>query len=89
MSKKIHIEISGCAGVGKSSVMHKIIEVLRDEGFKVELVSPLTMLDYGSESKFEMKMRENRDKSLEAIKKKSKIIIGERQLARNIQLPRG
>ena len=83
MDKNIHITVSGCANTGKSTIMYRIIELLRNDGFDVELDSPLTMMDYGTEKKFTMQMEMNKDLRMEAVMKKTKVIIGEKQLVRD------
>ena len=83
IDKNIHITIAGCANTGKSTIMYRIIELLRNDGFDVELDSPLTMLDYGTEKKFTMQMEMNKDLRMEAVMKKTKVIIGEKQLVRD------
>jgi nucleoside-triphosphatase THEP1 len=78
MGKKniITVTVTGQAGVGKSTIIATIAGILAD--LNVE-VSPEVYEDYGTEDKFFEAMDKNYLVRIEAISKKSKVVLKEVQ----------
>jgi len=76
MKNDITITIEGRAASGKSRVAYIVKELLKVHGFEVEFnPSP----DFSTEMGFNRAMRTNLDEACEAISKKTKIVVLEKQ----------
>lgn len=77
---EITINIIGESNTGKSRVAFMIKELFKELEFETELIQ----IDYKDENEFDRHTSKNLNEVLEALSKKTKIIIKEVQLARKL-----
>ena len=75
----IKINIVGQCGSGKSRLLFKLKEFLKEEGFNVNRKSTM---DFQNEASFDNAMKDHIDECMEAIKGKTLIIMDEVQTNR-------
>ena len=78
--KKIKITIAGETNTGKSRITYLIKEALLSKGFIVEFED----FDFGNGNNFDKAMSINFDKTINTIKEKTKIIIEQVQLKKEM-----
>lgn len=74
--QEVNVNVVGLSASGKSCVMFEIYKTLKTAGFEVELDVDGQM-DYPDEVEFMKLMLKDEKKRLEAVKKKSKIVLKE------------
>ena len=88
--EEVRVNITGLSATGKSCVMFEIYKALKIAGFEVELdlTDNLAIMDYENEIGFMKQMLINEKKRIENVKKKSKIVLRETHLSKNL-MPNG
>lgn len=74
--EEVKINVVGRSASGKSCVMFEIYKALKTAGFEVEL-DVEGQMDYPDEVEFMKQMLKDEKKRVEAVKKKSKIVLKE------------
>ena len=77
--EEVKINVVGRSASGKSCLMFEIYKALKTAGFEVELdvEDNLGVVDYPDEVEFMKQMLKDEKKRVEAVKKKSKIVLKE------------